>query len=39
VKIEPEAAVEGSLNFELRMGAEIQRLIFQSRGFVFLELE
>lgn len=37
--IDPGAKANGSLNFELRMGAEIQRLIFQSRGFLFLEVE
>jgi len=39
VTIDPSASAKGSLNFELRMGAEVQRLIFQSRGFLFLEVE
>jgi pSer/pThr/pTyr-binding forkhead associated (FHA) protein len=39
VPIDPAATAKGSLNFELRMGAEIQRLIFQSRGYLFLEVD
>jgi len=37
VAIEPSAALECSLNYELNMGSELARIVFQNRGFLVVE--
>ena len=37
VKLNPEDSIEGSLNYELGMGTELVRLVFQNRGFLIVD--